>query len=91
MKIELKDDYDISVDNILDISKDYEKDGFKIISAHFLKGRQVIEKLILLKEINIVSKQIFAMKDGRFVLEISDIDEDSISYFYSYDINDLYK
>jgi hypothetical protein len=30
------------------------------------------------------------MKDGRFVLEISDIDEDSISYFYSYDINDLY-
>jgi hypothetical protein len=36
------------------------------------------------------NRQIFQMKDGRFVLEVEN-DELEVEYFYSYDINDLLK
>jgi len=68
MKKDLNIDYDISVDNMLDMLMSQETDGFKILEASFFtkKGRN-INKNILVRDNGQKREQIFSMKDGRFI------------------------
>ncbi len=95
MKKELDIDYDISVDYMTPIGPEHETETFKIKSAEFYpKKGKLVSMNILSNGIEAGtsgSKQIFAMKDGTFVLEIEDwTDEDNeVKYFYSDNIKDL--
>ena len=85
----LDDNYDISVDNMLDISKDQEQNGFKIKAGVFYSPTvfKKHKRNILVKDVNGYKHQIMSMNDGRFILEISDnIDT---KYFYSNILKDL--
>jgi len=85
-KIKLSDDYEINVDQMLDIKE--HKGDFKVIKASFynLKGTKV-NRNVLSNETEGECRQIFSMKDGTFILEIDDCI--NVEYFYSKDINDL--
>jgi len=93
MKKKLDDDYDISVDDILNMTKDQEIGGFELVESDFYgkKGREKRNNLARKNE------QIFSMKDGIFILEVEE-DGDfcvckcplgMVEYFYSTNINDL--
>ena len=76
MKEQLKEDYEVSVDDMID--------DFKVTTAEFYnKAGKIVNKNILSKD----GQQIFSMKDGKFVLEVED--DGFVEYFCSNDINDL--
>ena len=84
MKKELSDDYDISGSNMLDIESDISY--FKVKDSEFFiypKGK--VNKKILAFD----NKQIFKMNDGIFILEVEDVQDGTVEYFYSEDIYDL--
>ena len=85
--LELDLDYDMTVDNMVPLTGEYkgwtnEEGEFYLLSD---------EKLVKMPYLLNCNKQIFQMKDGRFVLEVENIESDEFEaeYFYSYDINDL--
>lgn len=87
--LELDLDYDMTVDNMVPLTGEYkgwtnEEGEFYLLSD---------EKLVKMPYLLNCNKQIFQMKDGRFVLEVENIESDEfeVEYFYSYDINDLLK
>lgn len=90
MKQELDLNYDISVDNMVDISPRSNEwiKGFDIKKAEFFnrKGKRVI-KDVLFRVNGHTTEQIFQMKDGLFILEVEEDGE--ITYFYSDNINDI--
>lgn len=90
MKNELPEDYDISVENMLDMNKSQELGGFKAQGTTFYnkKGKQIPKQILRNEE---ESKQIFQMKDGKFILEEETFDDKGgdILYFYSDVITDL--
>tara|TARA_R110000772_G_scaffold20466_5_gene56916 strand:- start:76153 stop:76485 length:333 start_codon:yes stop_codon:yes gene_type:complete len=90
--MDLNNDYDINVDNMLDISTDKEDDKFKIESSEFYSEstEDYISKNILVWENDEPWHiyQIFSMTDGKFVLEIEDAEGD-INYYYSNDLEEL--
>ena len=86
LKKELDDNYDISVENMLDMTQ--EIGGFKLSEEEFSnKKSKLVKKNILRNEEE--NKQIFSMKDGLFILEVEDVNEGTVEYFFSKDINDL--
>lgn len=87
MKQELDVDYDISVDNMIDMTTSQESNGFKVKKASFFNMRGSVSKNVLAREVNYVQEQIFQMTDGIFILEVEKDME--VSYFFSKNINDL--
>lgn len=90
MKKELDLEYEISVDNILDMTSDDEVGLFEIIEAFFLlpdgeSFNNVSRKVLSDGE----TSQIFFMKDGKYILEIEDLQEGLVDYYYSDKIVDL--
>jgi hypothetical protein len=93
MKKKLSNDYDITVNNMKPIDEAPKKSGFKVSRAEFydMKGKGLGKKV----RMNVLSRenkdysieQIFAMKDGLFVLEIEKNGE--VKYFSSKELNDL--
>lgn len=82
MKEQLKEDYEVSVDDMIDAISDVG--DFKVTTAEFYnKAGKIVNKNILSKD----GQQIFSMKDGKFVLEVED--DGFVEYFCSNDINDL--
>ena len=82
MKQELNVDYDISVDNMLPINEPVG--SFVVNESSFIGNDNKLTHMNVLQD---GDKQIFAMKDGTFVLE--ECDDDGCNYFFSKDINDL--
>jgi len=84
--IELDSDYDMTVDNMVPLTDKYT--GWSNKEGEFFSPSDddFIKMSCLLNDT--CDKQIFKMKDGRFVLEVEN-DELEVEYFYSYDINDL--
>lgn len=80
---ELDIDYDISVGKMNDITNDCG--DFLVTDAEFYDMTSM--KLTNKKVLRSGGKQIFSMKDGKFILEIEDCGE--VEYFYSNNINDL--
>jgi hypothetical protein len=60
--------------------KNYKIGNYKSIESTF---RRI--KMIILSDGG--DKQIFHMKDGKYILEV--VDMDSCEYYFSYDLNDL--
>ncbi len=90
MKKELSVDYDVTVDNMLDMSNDQEVGPFKVTQGTFFNksGKEVKKNILEFDDDeNFVRRQIFSMKDGTFVLEL-EVDME-VTYFYSEDLNDL--
>ena len=91
---ELEDDYDISVVNIVSMTKENEQECFKLETSSFFNiNTDGIEERDILRSTN-SNRQIFKMNDGKFVLEIEgNMDEDGevIEYFYSENLEDLTK
>ena len=84
MKKNLDDNYDITVDNMLDMTEKQEVNGFTLVNSEFYnKKDKKVNKHILVRD----NEQIFSMKDGIFILEVED--DGMVEYFYSKDINDL--
>lgn len=82
---ELEIDYDISVNNMQNITE--SKGNFKVVDSNFYDWSSEKEvKMKILSDDN--GKQIFSMKDGKFVLEVED-ENMEIDYFYSENIEDL--
>ena len=93
MKKHLPNSYDINHTKMIDMKPEQEKNGFKIEVATFadIVGKKVVDfpKKVLKRG----DDQIFAMKDGKFVMEFCpDGDQgDNIDYFYSNNLDDLTK
>lgn len=85
MKEELDLDYDISAENILNMTKDQEIGDFKLITSEFYSEKGIVERTILSNEKE--QKQIFSMQDGRFVLEVEE--DGMVEYYFSNDIKEL--
>lgn len=83
MKNELSPDYDISVDKMLNMTKDQEIGGFELTESEFYGKKGKVKMNILVRD----NEQIFSMNDGIFILEVED--DDMVEYFYSTNINDL--
>jgi hypothetical protein len=86
--IELDADYDMTVDNMESLTDKYNGWSNKEGEFYLISDDKFIKMPCLLNDAG--DKQIFKMKDGRFVLEVEN-DEFEVEYFYSYDINDLLK
>ena len=86
---ELDDNYDISVDGMINVTVEQEKGGYKIFNSEFYSSLayERVYMNILKYENESACKQIFSMKDGKFILEIEN--ELGISYFYSESLDDL--
>lgn len=86
MKNVLNINYDICVENMNDINE--EVGNFKLEKATFFnKKGQEENKTVLVFD----NKQIYSMKDGKFVLEV-EVNNDKggyCEYFYSDNIKDL--
>ena len=84
----LEEDYEVIVDNMVPAQDLPDNREFIVDTATFLsiKNGNSVSMNVLTNEDD---KQIFAMKDGRFVLEIENFDDGSVEYYYSEDINDL--
>lgn len=88
MKQPLNNNYPIGVEDIVSINTPIKP--FIIHEAQFLnKQKQLETRNILITCDGISSKQIFLMKDGKYILEIDDTENDNCEYFYSNDILDL--
>lgn len=91
----LSDDYEISVGEMIDITKDKETDKFKIDKSEFylIKEKKFVHMNVLRYDVSFsLAKQIFQMKDGNFILEVSTFDDEEgeiVEYYYSTDINEL--
>ena len=91
MKKELDLDYDINVVNMIPFTKSLPNSEMVLHEAEFynLKGNAV-KMMVLKNDIEFGSigcKQIFQMKDGKFILEVED--EEGVEYFFSNKIEDL--
>ena len=86
--IELDADYDMTVDNMVTLTGEYKGWTNKEGEFYSVNEGKFINMSVLNNDFD---KQIFQMKDGRFVLEVENIESDEfeVEYFYSYDINDL--
>lgn len=87
---QLDDDYDVIVDKMIPIPTDVidEASEFVIDNASF---HSFIHNKIVTMQIltNDDDKQIFAMNDGTFILEVEDFETETVSYYQSRDINEL--
>lgn len=87
----LKNSYDISRKNMLDMEKHQAIAGFKLFGAEFGIGPgKNVKKKVLKSESDDGSKQIFSMKDGLFILEIEKIEENYCQYYCSNNLIELY-
>jgi len=86
MKKELSNRYDMSVENMLDISRT-DSGEFVITEGEFYSNDPKIKKPIKKKILTCDNKQIFAMVDGKFILEIED--DGICEYFWSNNLHDL--
>jgi hypothetical protein len=87
---ELDLNYDINVKDMIQFSRDIwipENAGFEIIKSTFYDDNGNEVDMDILSDNN--NKQIFMMKDGKFILEICDIEE--VNYYYSENILDFFK
>lgn len=84
--IELDLDYDMTVENMEPLTDKYNGWSNEEGEFYLLSDAKLVKMPYLLNDA--CDKQIFKMKDGRFVLEVEN-DEFEVEYFYSYDINDL--
>ena len=84
--IELDVDYDMTVENMVPLTDKYIGWSNEEGEFYLLGDAKLVKMPYLLNDAG--DKQIFKMKDGRFVLEVEN-DEFEVEYFYSYDINDL--
>ena len=84
---ELDMDYDITCDNLVDI--DQEVVGFKVYEGEFYDMK--LKDYVSIKTLkNGDDKTIFKTKDdGRYVLEVEDLQMGTVEYFYSFNIQDL--
>jgi len=90
---ELSDDYDITVDNMFSIDlsapifwgTDYESKGYSLKESKFYNSKNVLTPMTILS--NNKGKQIFWMKDTKFILEVEK--EGEVEYFYSEKLKDL--
>lgn len=84
---ELDIEYDINVSNMKNITEN--KGDFKIVESEFYDLRSGSDERI---KMNVLSdgngKQIFSMKDDKFILEVED-ENMKINYFYSENLDDL--
>lgn len=83
--LELDLEYDMTVDNMVPLTGEYK--GWTNEEGEFYSPEEDVIKMNYLLNDD-CTRQIFQMKDGRFVLEVEN-DEFEVEYFYSYDINDL--
>jgi hypothetical protein len=92
MKQLLDDNYDISAENWIPMKAEQAKNGFNLKTVKFQtsKGEERTVDVLVFGE---DGKQIFQMKDGRFVLEDCDqtYQGDDIKYFWSENLDDLSK
>jgi hypothetical protein len=84
----LEEDYKVIVDNMVPAQDLTNNREFIVDTTTFysISTGKPVSMTVLTNEDD---KQIFAMQDGRFILEIENFDDDSVSYYYSEDINDL--
>tara|TARA_R110000772_G_scaffold5691_4_gene20377 strand:+ start:10964 stop:11227 length:264 start_codon:yes stop_codon:yes gene_type:complete len=85
---ELPWDYNFEGDNMIDLSKKDEKNGFTITVSEFFSKKE--EDHIKKNTLNKPDKQIMAMNDGKFILEVISDDGCTADYYESNNINDLY-
>lgn len=79
------DMYDISVDNMVPMSKEHECAPFTLLETSFFNQKGEDTNMPILSDS--CEQQIFRMKDGKFILEIDN--GDTVDYFYSENLNDL--
>lgn len=87
----LEEDYNVIVDNMVPVQNLQNLPNnreFIVDTATFysISTSKPVSMNVLTNEDD---KQIFAMQDGRFVLEVENFDDGSVEYYYSEDINDL--
>ena len=88
----LDDNYDICVDDMLPMLIEQEKGDFKIKNGEFYRTKdfEKVNMPILATgriDCGALNKQIFSMKDGKFILEIEENYE--VEYFYSENLDEL--
>lgn len=92
MKKELDLSYDVIVENMIPFTEGLSQQGMNLSETTFFnkKGKEVTMTVLRNEEEpgSIGCKQIFQMKDGKFILEIED--EEGVEYFYSEKIEDLF-
>ena len=82
------DEYDINVENMLDMTSAQATNGFTLFNSDFYNMKSIlVKKKILQKDGDGIFSQIFSMTDGKFILEV-DIAM-KIEYFYSNNLDDL--
>ena len=84
--LELDLEYDMTVENMVPLTGEYKGWTNEEGEFYLLSNEKIVKMPYLLNED--CDRQIFQMKDGRFVLEVEN-DECEVDFFYSYDINDL--
>jgi len=92
MKKELNLDYDISVDNMLNLTESDEFSGFKLETSEFgsMTKEEFTNMDVLQKtDEDFNRSQIMKMTDGKFILEVESDGGCEVDYFYSDDIKDL--
>lgn len=92
MKKDLDSNYDIMADKMVSFTPEQLREGWVLYDAEFysVKTRKVVKIQTLNNGIEVGecgAKQIFQMKDGKYILEVED--EDGVEYFYSENIEDL--
>ncbi len=92
----LDNDYEISVDNMKNMTTEQESDNFKLIESEFYsKYNKKVSMNILVQRPNCsipysdydVYQQIFSMKDGTFILEVET--EEFIEYYLANELTEF--
>jgi hypothetical protein len=92
MKQELDYNYDINARNMTSFTEDQTSEGWVLSEAEFVPfdTDEEIKVTVLSNGVDVGecgAKQIFQMKDGKYILEVED--EEGVEYFYSENIEDL--
>jgi len=84
---ELSNDYEVTVTNMVPLTKADEANGFKLSTSDFFNIEEdTMNCMDILQKDNL---QIFKMKDGKFIIEIEDQENFECSYFYSNSLTEL--
>lgn len=84
---ELPNDYEINVENMIPVEQEHQINGYYLTTGQFYstnpKKTKPIEMFVLEHE---NTTQIFRMNDGKWILEITDID---VVYLFSDNLEEL--
>lgn len=78
--------YDVNSNHMVSFDSNFKIGDFRAYNSEFLNFNQPADRKIILINTQ-EDKQIFQMKDGKFILEIED--GDYCRYYYSYNLEEL--